>query len=225
MTMTPSILLLEDVDAVHTAVAMREVGEGAAAGGAQGAAEQPQDEEEDEANDEQNAAVILSITERLIEQSRVEGKLRAREREQDREESRKGRLTLSGLLNALDGPTATMGRLLFMTTNHKSSIDSALLRSGRIDYELEFGPVTRCAPHARAHVIVSQILLAFHPGPNVSDSSPDSTATTMQWRLGKVTVIRLPWQRLRLKAWRSNSRRRLCTTQAYSSQLQTCKGI
>ena len=51
---------------------------------------------------------------------------------------RLGRLTLSCLLNALDGPTATTGRLLFMTTNHREALDPALLRSGRIDYELEF---------------------------------------------------------------------------------------
>lgn len=49
-----------------------------------------------------------------------------------------GRLTLSGLLNALDGPTATTGRLLFMTTNAKHRLDPALIRSGRIDYEIEF---------------------------------------------------------------------------------------
>ena len=96
---------------------------------------------------EQSAAMMMSITERLLEQREDEGKQRAREREQEREEDRgrhgKGRLTLSGLLNALDGPTATMGRLLFMTTNHKSLIDSALLRAGRIDYELSFGAVTQ----------------------------------------------------------------------------------
>jgi SpoVK/Ycf46/Vps4 family AAA+-type ATPase len=51
------------------------------------------------------------------------------------------KLTLAGLLSALDGPTATTGRLLFMTTNHVDAIDPALIRSGRIDYEIEFGPV------------------------------------------------------------------------------------
>lgn len=59
--------------------------------------------------------------------------------DRDRDERRrKGRLSLSGLLNALDGPTATTGRLLFMTTNAKDRLDPALLRSGRIDYEIEF---------------------------------------------------------------------------------------
>ncbi len=147
MTMTPSILLLEDVDAAHTAVAVREINADTPVESKQ--QEPPTQTEEGEgekASGEQNAAMMI-LTERLLEQRKDEGKQRAREREQEREEERarrgKGRLTLAGLLNALDGPTATMGRLLFMTTNHKSLIDSALLRAGRIDYELIFEPVTQ----------------------------------------------------------------------------------
>ena len=53
-------------------------------------------------------------------------------------------LTLSGLLNALDGTLASNGRLLFMTTNIDiSKLDPALIRSGRIDYHLEFKYVDR----------------------------------------------------------------------------------
>eukprot|EP00698_Gefionella_okellyi_P002386 TRINITY_DN12231_c0_g1_i2.p1 TRINITY_DN12231_c0_g1~~TRINITY_DN12231_c0_g1_i2.p1 ORF type:complete len:298 (+),score=57.24 TRINITY_DN12231_c0_g1_i2:477-1370(+) len=42
-------------------------------------------------------------------------------------------VTFSGLLNALDGVTATEGRVTFMTTNRPSSLDSALTRPGRVD--------------------------------------------------------------------------------------------
>ncbi|ORX33946.1 P-loop containing nucleoside triphosphate hydrolase protein [Kockovaella imperatae] len=42
-------------------------------------------------------------------------------------------ITLSGLLNALDGVTAGEGRLLFCTTNHLEKIDDALSRPGRCD--------------------------------------------------------------------------------------------
>eukprot|EP00633_Aureoumbra_lagunensis_P005998 CAMPEP_0197315624 /NCGR_PEP_ID=MMETSP0891-20130614/39148_1 /TAXON_ID=44058 ORGANISM="Aureoumbra lagunensis, Strain CCMP1510" /NCGR_SAMPLE_ID=MMETSP0891 /ASSEMBLY_ACC=CAM_ASM_000534 /LENGTH=474 /DNA_ID=CAMNT_0042804697 /DNA_START=37 /DNA_END=1458 /DNA_ORIENTATION=+ len=42
-------------------------------------------------------------------------------------------LTLSGLLNALDGAAAAEGRLLFMTTNFLERLDEALLRPGRVD--------------------------------------------------------------------------------------------
>jgi len=53
------------------------------------------------------------------------------------------RVTLSGLLNAIDGITATDGRLIFMTTNKREDLDSALVRPGRCDIELEFNNATR----------------------------------------------------------------------------------
>lgn len=99
----PTILLLEDVDLLHSAVLNRH----------------RQDMEKEE------------------QQSLRENQDAPQERK------RRGRLTLSGLLNALDGPTATTGRLLFMTTNAKDRLDPALLRSGRIDYEIEF---VHCEP-------------------------------------------------------------------------------
>jgi len=47
-------------------------------------------------------------------------------------------LSLSGLLNALDGVAAAEGRLLFATTNHLEKLDSALSRPGRMDVWIEF---------------------------------------------------------------------------------------
>lgn len=43
-------------------------------------------------------------------------------------------LTLSGLLNALDGIISINGLLVFLTTNHLENIDPALLRKGRVNY-------------------------------------------------------------------------------------------
>ncbi|KAJ8082543.1 hypothetical protein PM082_008398 [Marasmius tenuissimus] len=48
------------------------------------------------------------------------------------------RLSLSGLLNALDGVGAQEGRILFATTNKYSSLDPALCRPGRMDLHIEF---------------------------------------------------------------------------------------
>ncbi len=48
-------------------------------------------------------------------------------------------VTLSGLLNAIDGAASAEGRLLIMTTNHPENLDSALLRGGRVDMSWEFG--------------------------------------------------------------------------------------
>jgi chaperone BCS1 len=52
-------------------------------------------------------------------------------------------VTLSGLLNCIDGIVAKDGALLFMTTNYKERLDPALIRPGRIDVQLEFGFATR----------------------------------------------------------------------------------
>ena len=48
-------------------------------------------------------------------------------------------VTLSGLLNVLDGFCAPTGVLFVMTTNHMEKLDDALLRPGRIDYRLFLG--------------------------------------------------------------------------------------
>lgn len=48
------------------------------------------------------------------------------------------KVTLSGLLNALDGIGAQEGRILFATTNRYSVLDSALTRPGRMDLHIEF---------------------------------------------------------------------------------------
>ncbi len=51
-------------------------------------------------------------------------------------------VTLSGLLNALDGVSSREGRVLFMTTNHPERLDPALIRPGRVDLRIELGPAT-----------------------------------------------------------------------------------
>ncbi|KAI0112473.1 BCS1 N terminal-domain-containing protein [Nemania sp. FL0031] len=50
-----------------------------------------------------------------------------------------GRLSLSGLLNILDGVASQEGRILIMTTNHIEKLDKALIRPGRVDMTIEFG--------------------------------------------------------------------------------------
>lgn len=50
-----------------------------------------------------------------------------------------GRLSFSGLLNALDGVTSAEERIIFMTTNHRERLDPALIRPGRVDYHQHIG--------------------------------------------------------------------------------------
>ncbi|OJD22506.1 hypothetical protein ACJ73_06149 [Blastomyces percursus] len=47
-------------------------------------------------------------------------------------------VSLSGLLNAIDGVSSSDGRILVMTTNCRDQLDAALIRPGRVDMEVEF---------------------------------------------------------------------------------------
>jgi mitochondrial chaperone BCS1 len=65
-------------------------------------------------------------------------------------------VTFSGLLNALDGALSQDGHLILMTTNRHESLDSALIRPGRIDVQVELGLASR--DQARG------LYLRFFPG-------------------------------------------------------------
>ncbi|KAK8084436.1 BCS1 protein precursor [Apiospora hydei] len=52
-------------------------------------------------------------------------------------------VTYSGLLNALDGVSASDNRLAFLTTNHIELLDPALIRPGRVDMMVRIGEATR----------------------------------------------------------------------------------
>jgi chaperone BCS1 len=63
-------------------------------------------------------------------------------RDAETEDSRKPasrKLSLSTLLNALDGVQSQEGRILIMTTNHITRLDEALIRPGRVDKKVELG--------------------------------------------------------------------------------------
>ena len=52
-------------------------------------------------------------------------------------------ISLSGLLNAIDGVASHEGRVLLMTTNFPEKLDEALIRPGRIDMKIGFTKATR----------------------------------------------------------------------------------
>ncbi len=58
-------------------------------------------------------------------------------------ETEEGELSLSGLLNAIDGITATEGRIMFMTTNNIEKLDPAIIRPGRCDLNIQFNNSTQ----------------------------------------------------------------------------------
>ncbi|PON26834.1 hypothetical protein TGAM01_v204335 [Trichoderma gamsii] len=47
-------------------------------------------------------------------------------------------ISLSGLLNAIDGVASHEGRILIMTTNKPEALDEALIRPGRVDVQVNF---------------------------------------------------------------------------------------
>lgn len=52
-------------------------------------------------------------------------------------------VTLSGLLNVLDGVGSQEGRVVIMTTNKPELLDPALVRPGRVDFKVYLGNISR----------------------------------------------------------------------------------
>ncbi|KAF3939267.1 hypothetical protein ABW19_dt0206448 [Dactylella cylindrospora] len=69
---------------------------------------------------------------------------------------RPSNVSLSGLLNAIDGIGSQEGRVLIMTTNRRESLDSALIRPGRVDMEIEFGRANK--------EVLEQIFIQLYSG-------------------------------------------------------------
>ncbi|KAM8934846.1 mitochondrial chaperone BCS1 [Pelodytes ibericus] len=83
-----------------------------------------------------------------------------------------GRLTFSGLLNALDGVASTEARIVFMTTNHIDRLDPALIRPGRVDVKQYVGHCT--------HWQLSQMFLRFYPDQPLAAAEKFAEATLSQ---------------------------------------------
>ena len=54
-----------------------------------------------------------------------------------------GSITLGGILELIDGLVETPGRIMIITTNHPEELDSALIRPGRIDMNINFKRMTK----------------------------------------------------------------------------------
>lgn len=81
-------------------------------------------------------------------------------------EAEKGELSLSGLLNALDGISTPHGLVTILTTNDRSVLDDALRRPGRIDLQEEFSLATPShAARLFEHFYGEPPPAPFPPGP------------------------------------------------------------
>ncbi len=72
-------------------------------------------------------------------------------------------VTLSGLLNVLDGFHAPENVVYVMTTNDADALDPALLRPGRIDYKLHMGPAGETQK--------VELYLRFFPGATLAQAT------------------------------------------------------
>lgn len=66
-----------------------------------------------------------------------------KEEEEEEKKKKKTLVTLSGLLNAIDGVAAPTGHVLIMTSNCPEKLDAALIRPGRVDRRIEFTLASR----------------------------------------------------------------------------------
>lgn len=72
-----------------------------------------------------------------------EGTIDASDSDSDLESASTSRVSLSGLLNAIDGVAAPEGHILIMTTNKPYDLDDALVRAGRISVRVAFTNATK----------------------------------------------------------------------------------
>ncbi|KAI0255951.1 P-loop containing nucleoside triphosphate hydrolase protein [Lactifluus subvellereus] len=87
--------------------------------------------------------------------------------------AKESRITLSGLLNALDGISAQEGRLLFATTNRYHTLDPALTRPGRMDLHIEF----RLASQYQAKELYKRFYIPNTSEGTTADEDNDDAST------------------------------------------------
>lgn len=83
-------------------------------------------------------------------------------------------MTFAGLLNALDGVGTPEGQIFVLTTNFREQLDDALLRDGRVDYQVRF-------EHADENVICSMFSQFF---PSATEADVVQFHSTLQEILG-----------------------------------------
>lgn len=64
-------------------------------------------------------------------------------RTKSKDDAKKSGVTLSGLLNVIDGVFSPPGAIFVLTTNHRDRLDPALIRPGRIDLQLHITYATK----------------------------------------------------------------------------------
>jgi chaperone BCS1 len=143
------IVLLEDVDAAGL---IRDKKSGQTGNGSEGRrkrkkgkkedkeAEEEKEKKEGEKDESKQKDEDFTLKDLARELKSVSASNNGKEKQQGNNNRQPGTgITLSGLLNAIDGVATHEGRVLIMTTNHPEDLDAALVRPGRVDRRVEFG--------------------------------------------------------------------------------------
>lgn len=120
------VVLLEDIDSAGLAKRQNPEGSGAASEGIGAKAE----------GEKTGAEIGAEIAQAIKSANKTE------KSKNSSNGSNEG-ISLSGLLNAIDGVASHEGRVLVMTTNFPDKLDDALIRPGRIDMRVDFTLATR----------------------------------------------------------------------------------
>ena len=119
-------LVIEDIDATLKAVLSRDLKDG-----------KDKDKEKQKHKHKKNEDKEKDLPYKAREPG-AEDREREKCKEKEKDQEHKQGITLSGILNALDGIFNNHGRILFMTTNKPEILDEALIRPGRCDRKFLF---------------------------------------------------------------------------------------
>ncbi|KAI0525119.1 hypothetical protein KFK09_004510 [Dendrobium nobile] len=92
----------------------------------------------------------------------IDFKNRNKNKKNETNKSRNDEISLSGLLNFIDGLWSTSGeeRIILFTTNYKEKLDPALLRPGRMDMHINMG---YCGPNSFRILVYNYHAIDEHP--------------------------------------------------------------
>ena len=96
-------------------------------------------------------------------------------------------ISLSGLLNAIDGVASHEGRVLVMTTNFPEKLDEALIRPGRVDMEVGFTMASRSQIRKLFVRMYSADTFSAIPSSKANGSAHNSTMSVQPNVVAKLT--------------------------------------
>lgn len=147
--------------------------------------QEPKDEDDKTKPDDTAAAFGAVITKAIKSAQETSNK-------PNRTENNQG-ISLSGLLNAIDGVASHEGRVLIMTTNFPDKLDDALIRPGRIDMKVGFTNASRAQIaelFTRMYSPDAPVKLASEP--SKIDRAPSTTKTVLVSSKDDITSSEFP---------------------------------